>query len=1000
METKRKKGIIQLMRNRILKKYSFLIASIMILFLALSYSASASAVQIFYDGFETGNYSTNGWLLTGNSTINNWTIITNNSASGTNSSECGRTDNSDKYVSILTKNISTSGFSNITLTFSRYASNLDSLDNFAVEYWNGSQWLSVFSSLGSSLNDGTWTNVNYSLLNGGNLSSFGLRFKCSASGSLEFCRIDEVNITAITPSPPSVIFVSQVPSEITSFNLFNNTGLNVTYNITDIDGNLNASTIKMYYKTNNSISDVIYYENGTSITGFQSIFPTSNITSNFLFRLFDNQIYPATYNYPERSMELTPHLFISLTTSATHLSVGFRNVSSISPYGFFEIMLNKTNLASTSTALFYCNSTYDFLSNVHTNPNCIQFATASNNNYDHNHSIYSSHQIYPFAINITDGTLNGIVVTPNSYFQVEGNTIGWNAYYISNLSRTGAIRTTINNGVTWTNQTYTIDAHLHQYREDTNFSYYVCANDTGGLSTCSNLRNNIIGLSPLIPTAPLIISPISAIYKDVISINYTSSSSPTGNAIANYSIFLYNTDETINTTIISNNGVNLGYLWNSTSVSDGNYKIKVVATDNKSFSSFSFSQVFTIHNFVCIQNWSIRYTPCGINDNASCGTFNNKTIYYIDINSCNNLTGIPADNGTCNFCDYCSPSFYCLSWASCFKNWVNCSAINDSNHNTCCAITGLNSDCNYSGNFMTDFMKPCGAIKSILYVNQYPYVDCNTTYPIALTLELNNTPQKLQNLFIDFPADNQTFNFTFNNATQQYEITFIFDKEKDQPFIIWNDYPLGAMKNITGNFIVRCPYYWNIQVYELNPKNLTNPYINNHAFITTEFAPSYMGQSTYNYQVEQYARPLGFKDFFLLKVFHAPYISGTAQIKLWERNKVYGIRLIDGNIDFQEGVYSRMNITKLYGTNIYLGSISVNSSRQQNQTIQFFLTKQEFHPYQWLVNLIFVLSFIVILIMAVWLVIIGLPIIAWYSAITLSVVAIILRILIWLNYGF
>lgn len=1001
MKKEEKRGILGRIENNIRKiilgkyRFSFLFI-ISLIFAFLFASATVSALYtttVFYDGFDGNNLTTNGWTITGNSTINNWTIISSSHADGTNASECGRTDNSNRYVSILTKNMSSTGFYNLTLSFSRNASNLDSADYFKVEYWNGSSWAVLFNSLGSSLNDLAWNNFTYNLNNSDNLANFGVRFSCSASGSLEFCRIDAVNISGAVPLPLSVVYLSQFPSQVTSLNLFNNTYLNITYNITG--DSLNATSPLLFYKTNQTGSDVSYYVNGTSVSGFATVSYLSVSSSNYLFRLVDNQVYPATYNYPERSMELTPHSFVSLTSTSQYLSVGLRNVSSIAPYGIFEIMMNKTTLASTSTTLYYCNSTYNFLSNIGANSNCIAFAVASNNNYNHNHSNFSSHQIFPFAVNITDGTLNGIVVTPNSFFLIQGNAIGWNVHYISNLSRTGAIRTTNNNGATWTNQTYTVDAHLHQYTGNDFLYYYACANDTNGTFSCSTVRQNQIALAQIIPSPPIIFSPINQTYIGNIPINYTQAVSPTGNAIVNYSIYLYNIDETFNTTIILNNGLNLGYIWNSSSVPDDSYKIKVVATDNRSLSSFSFSQIFTTHNTICIQNWSKHFTPCGSNINLSCGTFDNSTIYYTDLNICHNATGVPTDNGTCSFCDFCTPNWQCTNFLNCTNFWSNCTSVADAHTPTCCNLTGLNSDCNFTD--FNQFRRLCGNMITYFTTNaDYPYVDCNSTQTFGMVITINGIRQNFEHLYFEFPTIPYRFNWTWVNATLSYTITLQFTTEGDYPFVIWSDYPYGVMQNITGTLKVRCPFSVNVRVFQINPKNQSNPYINNFAYITAEF-PDNFGIPYVNAN-EFYARPIGFKQLFMLQVFHSQYSSGLATLKLWERDREYAFRLIDGQINFYEGVYSKINMTKSYGTNIYLGTIKLNGT---SEDIYIFLKDNEIYPYRTLINWLWaIFTFIAIIGAIILLFIPPYTFVAFPMGIGAVVLFSLARLMIWIIWRF
>ncbi len=100
---------------------------------------------------------------------------------------------------------------------------------------------------------------------------------------------------------------------------------------------------------------------------------------------------------------------------------------------------------------------------------------------------------------------------------------------------------------------------------------------------------------------------------------------------------------------------------------------------------------------VCDENWQANYTGCGKS--------NSRAKYYIDTNSCGSAEDLPADNGTAESCDYCTPQ-----WAN-----ENSSCRNDDTivviytySNTCCQETGLASDCAIPPNTTAqcDYCKP------------------------------------------------------------------------------------------------------------------------------------------------------------------------------------------------------------------------------------------------------------------------------------------------------
>jgi hypothetical protein len=412
----------------------------------------------------------------------------------------------------------------------------------------------------------------------------------------------------------------------------------------------------------------------------------------------------------------------------------------------------------------------------------------------------------------------------------------------------------------------------------------------------------------------------------------------------------------------------------------------------------------------CLPNWNASYTNCGTNMNASCiGTWDNKTKLYNDNNTCCAITGLesdcipPTDNSTCVSCNYCTPSWHCGSFDDCVNYWKSCFYINSenaTNYLTCCNTTHLGSDCNFTGD-LGQFKQPCGEMITTLSVHSdYPYVDCNATITWNLIIRINDTKQDFEHLYIEFPTVSQIFNWTWSNATQQYDINLLFTTEGDYPYVIWSDYPYGVMNNITGTLKVRCPFDICLQGFYLNPKNETNPYKNIHAYATAEFEDTVFvtnwHRSPYDKTLEQYLRPLDFKGLFKTKVFHAPYVNGEACIKLWEKNKTYAFRIVDGEMTFPDGVYSVLNATRMYGAFLFLGTIGAVGT---DETYQFYFSEQELHPYKVLFNWMFVIGLILILVVAGILAIYVHPVIAYYLALTFIIILVVLRVILWFAIG-
>jgi len=449
------------------------------------------------------------------------------------------------------------------------------------------------------------------------------------------------NVTAwsnysIGESPISIIKNTQIPADITSLNAVS-TGANITYNISH--GNpLNLSTILIYYKTNSTTSNSIIFVNGTAEPEWGNDTYTSNTSDTFLWNIQDNEIYPATYNLDDDVTDVNVHTQTAMSTTSNYVAIQLLNVTNSTTYNFFEIMSNSTSIQD----LYYCNSSYDFSSSPATSANCILFNTIpANQPYNHTHTSNSKHQVAVLTINSTTGKVGTIKITPTSYFLLRGNNGAGNQvnyYSVTNTSRTGAIRTTNNNGNTWTNQTYTIDAHLHQFSNTTSLYYYACANDTIS-GVCSSVSQDLLELAGLPPQQGIITAPVSGNYIDGINVNYTAWQSPNGYPIASYNISLMNTSYSFNKTLISNNYPNLGYIFNSSSVPNGNYIIRVIGCDNQSQCSTAYSQSFSTANFAGGNGTSI--SPYQIGSWATLNSMRfNMSAYYI---LTSNLTSLDSD---------------------------------------------------------------------------------------------------------------------------------------------------------------------------------------------------------------------------------------------------------------------------------------------------------------------------------------------------------------------
>lgn len=87
----------------------------------------------------------------------------------------------------------------------------------------------------------------------------------------------------------------------------------------------------------------------------------------------------------------------------------------------------------------------------------------------------------------------------------------------------------------------------------------------------------------------------------------------------------------------------------------------------------------------CTENWVLDPNPCLTNDTIF--------ISYTDLNACNSTLALPSDNGTYGVCNYCSENLIAYPSGDCVLGTQNVTWA-DANYFSCCALTGLLSDCN------------------------------------------------------------------------------------------------------------------------------------------------------------------------------------------------------------------------------------------------------------------------------------------------------------------
>jgi hypothetical protein len=411
----------------------------------------------------------------------------------------------------------------------------------------------------------------------------------NAIGTLGYGSLDP----AEAPPAESIDFISQTPANITSANIVA-TPADILYNFT---GTFNFTTITLFHKTNTTLSDCTYYVNGTGYCGWLSRPYTDNISNTYNFTLYDNQILPGTYNYEERTMETTPHTAFSLSTSNHLFKMEFLNVTNTSRYNIFEIMANIT-AGSAPLELFYCNSTYA-TGNPSTSSNCVNFnSIEATTTYNHSHSSYSSHNYASLVF--LNGYADSVKVTPTSYIIAKTTSpASWDLWYIANLSRTSAMQYSVNGGTSYSDQAFTIDAHIHQLSNSTLY-YFASGNLTNGsVKNDTTIYSDLIDLQNVAPTEPTIKSPDYGAYLNGSSLNitYLNSSSPTGLTITKYNISLFYANNTLAKLLVANNSPNNNYTWPINITKSGVYTIRITALDSGGFYATSISPPIFLYNY-------------------------------------------------------------------------------------------------------------------------------------------------------------------------------------------------------------------------------------------------------------------------------------------------------------------------------------------------------------------------------------------------------------------
>jgi hypothetical protein len=235
------------------------------------------------------------------------------------------------------------------------------------------------------------------------------------------------------------------------------------------------------------------------------------------------------------------------------------------------------------------------------------------------------------------------------------------------------------------------------------------------------------------------------------------------------------------------------------------------------------------------------------------------------------------------------------------------------------------------------------------------------------------------------------FNLNWDYATNSYHIILFFSDIGDYPFTIYSS-SCSNIENITGIFFVREPFNITFCGFDTKTKN---KYVNDFAYVTAE--PTSSKRFGYSPILETYLIPLGFQYTFKTPVFHAIYNDGCGTIRIFEKNEEYAIRLFDGLMTY-ESTFSQPNITKSYGTNIFIGKYYFNGS---NQDFNLYFDKKDIHQYTYLFNWIYIGLLVLTVLVGMILVFVmpQTPSLSIIFSLVFASSLTLIRIVIWLYWG-
>lgn len=444
--------------------------------------------------------------------------------------------------------------------------------------WNNATLISNGSSVYSFLNG------QYKEIHSGASSRSSPKFY-STSG-IEWT-IDEVIVRDWVSAEPTTVEVStavitrlnQTPSDLNSSNFA--AGASTYWEVLNAN---NTPTLGYAIGPNLTTPYAQWlFVNGTGFGGFflansTNSTPLAYPNTTYFVYLGDNMVAPATY-------PLSPVVYfdspfrVNLTQSNDAVAFRLFNITNKN-YSFLEFMA--TNYTSgTNNLQVWARNQSCIGTTVATSYCQVLIANIpAGTPYNHCHNNTNNcHMLVPLSIN--SNLLLGVNVSTTMEFVLKpqlGTGADWSVYYFNVTTYPGQTQTTSTGGLSWTNATFTVNAHAHQFQAGDTLLYYMNAS-VNGTQRNSTLYTDVLEQGALPPSAVTVTSPAGLLSNYTFSnysVNFTNASVIVDYFLT-YNVTVESTDHSIvYERLLTNSSVNTT-TWNASKLNSGSYLLTIVA---------------------------------------------------------------------------------------------------------------------------------------------------------------------------------------------------------------------------------------------------------------------------------------------------------------------------------------------------------------------------------------------------------------------------------------